>query len=797
MGVSSTATYRAGGTSFQRSGVRVPGLPVLPDNVERFPIPGGGSRAMEVEAGDVISVIDVSGLQPVELVHYTPDGQSDAGVLGQAGKGNAAGIRQTLASDPTTGRRVSAALAKAGFSLEVADSMDLFSGDSLPGEQRSVTVSASGLVLIAAPGEPMDPGEQNAPTEVVVFIERIHHRTASEKLAPPAPLADPVLDENIQPGNAIAYEVKAGQYIQILDVQGRECSDFQALSARALDKGLEREIDPTTTRSLGGSLYPAPGIYSKYYSMDQVPLVEIVQDTCGRHDTFGLACTARYYEDLGYPGHLNCSDNMNLQLGRFDVRPRGGWPAINFFFNTILDDSNAILMDDPWSRPGDFVLLRALNDLVCVSSACPCDVDPANGWNPTDIQLRVYSEQELFKRSIGFRKRPEAEVEETQETGFHACFAEHTRDFVEYKGYWLPNTMTQHGTVAEYWACREKAAIMDLSPLRKYEVTGPDAERLMQLAVTRNIKKLSVGQVVYTAMCYEHGGMIDDGTVYRLADNNFRWIGGSDDSGIALQELAAKNELNAWVRNSTQQLCNVAVQGPLSREILSQIIWTPPTQSEVQELGWFRFTVGRLGDFNGTSVVISRTGYSGELGYEVFCHPKDAKEVFDAIWAVGQPLGMKPLGLAALDWLRIEGGLIFADYEFSDQTDPFEAGIGFTVPLKSKEDDFVGREALHRRKEHPQRQLVGLDIHSGVVPSNGDCVRVGRAQVGEITSAMKSPILGKTIALARLDVAYASIGKEIEVGQLDGQQKRLLATVVAFPHFDPTKERVKGNYAST
>ena len=128
------------------------------------------------------------------------------------------------------------------------------------------------------------------------------------------------------------FEVKAGEFIQVVDIQGRECSDFQAFSRRALDKGLEREIDPTTTRSLMGSLYPAPGIYSKYFSIDHEPLVEIVQDTCGRHDTFGLACTARYYEDLGYPGHVNCSDNINKDMARYGIKPRGGWPAINFFF---------------------------------------------------------------------------------------------------------------------------------------------------------------------------------------------------------------------------------------------------------------------------------------------------------------------------------------------------------------------------------------------------------------------------------------------------------------------------------
>ena len=138
--------------------------------------------------------------------------------------------------------------------------------------------------------------------------------------------------------------------------------------------------------------------------------------------------------------------------------------------------------------------------------------------------------------------------------------------------------------------------------------------------------------------------------------------------------------------------------------------------------------------------------------------------------------------------------MIFAGSEFDDQTDPFEAGIGFTVPLKSKNDDFVGRAALEERKAHPQRKMVGLDIESGLVPSPGDCLRIGKAQVGEVTSAMKSPILGKTIALARVSVTHSAPGTEIEIGQLDGQQKRLKARVVPYPHFDPTKERVKGNY---
>jgi len=780
---------------WERAGVVTPGLPILPRGVERHPVPGGGSRALPIYKGDEISVLDKEGLQTGELVVFAPDRTSDAAYIGALGHGRPDATIATLANGSRSGAKVLAALSAAGFDIGQGDGVALFHEGSRAGDTAQFTAEVDGLLICAAPGGPMSPEAQNAPTELMVYIRRADPTMGKADLSPPDPLADPLHDANIQPGNAHAYEVKAGEYIQILDVKGRECSDFQAFSLRALDRGLEREIDPTTTRSLMGSLYPNPGIFSKYWSVDQEPLVEIVQDTCGRHDTFGLACTARYYEDLGYPGHINCSDNMNADLARFDIRPRGGWPAINFFFNTMLDEVNAIGMDDPWSRPGDYVLLRALSDLVCVSTACPCDVDPANGWNPTDIQVRTYKKTEDFQRSIGYRKSAEADVEDTKKTAFHDCFARHTRDFVEYNGYWLPNTFTNHGAIEEYWAVRENAAVMDLSPLRKYEVTGPDAEELLQRCLTRNMKKLSVGQVSYTAMCYDHGGMIDDGTVYRLGDTNFRWIGGNDTSGLWLREQAQRMGLNAWVRSSTDQLHNIAVQGRHSRDILAKIFWTPPQQPTIEELPWFRLTIARVDDYAGTSVVISRTGYSGELGYEIFCHPKDATEVFDRVWEAGQEYGLKPLGLAALDMMRIEAGLIFAGSEFDDQTDPFEAGIGFTVPLKSKEDDFIGRAALEERKAHPHRKLVGFDVLSGTVPAAGDCVRLGKAQVGEITSAMKSPLLGKVIALGRVAVTHAEPGTELEIGQLDGQQKRLKAVVTTFPHFDPTKERVKGNYA--
>jgi glycine cleavage system T protein (aminomethyltransferase) len=503
---------------------------------------------------------------------------------------------------------------------------------------------------------------------------------------------------------------------------------------------------------------------------------------------FGLACTPKYYEDMGYPGHISCTENFNNEVAPYRIAPRAGWEAVNFFFNTAFTADDVLVADEPWSRPGDFVLLRAMNDLVCASSACPDDIDPANGWEITDVHVRVYSPENRFSTAIAHRVTPEAEPVMTKETAFHPRTSELTESFVEYRGYWLPHCFNNEGGIAEYWACREKAVVMDLSPLRKWEVLGPDAEALMQQAVTRDIRRLAVGQVVYTAVCNEIGGMIDDATVFRLGQDNFRFVGGDEYDGVWLRELAERLGLKVWVKPSTDQLHNVAVQGPNSREIMKSLVWTPPTQPSLEELKWFRFLVGRFGGYDGIPVVVSRTGYTGELGYEVFCHPDDGPAVWDAIWEAGQPHGLKPLGLEALDMVRIESGLIFAGYEFDDQVDPFEAGIGFAVKLDS-EDDFVGKDALIERSAHPQRTLVGLELEGNETAGHGDEVWDGRRRVGVVTSGTRSPTLRKNIALCRMSVQYSEIGTSVEVGKLDGLQKRIPATVVRFPFYDPDKAR--------
>ncbi len=751
-------------------------------------VPGAGALMLQVFAGDRVTLVNDEGGQPVELVAAAKDGRIDAGLLGQAANATAEGLKAMLASGDESLVRLRKGLAARKIDLGRAGAVRLFSAETPAGTRADLVAQHEGWLVVCAPGLPMAPEAQDTATSVTVLLQRARPRLVGHYDLPD-PLADPILDLRVKSATAESYFVKAGDYIQILDVDGRQCTDFQCFDARKLDRGIQHALDVTTSRTLMGHAYSMPGLHSKYYDQDWVPLVEVVQDTVGRHDAFAMACASKYYDEIGYPGHVNCSDNFNKALAPHGVDPRPGWMAVNLFFNTNIDSHGVLISDEPWSRPGDYVLFRALTDIVCVNSACPDDTSPANGWYLSDIHVRTYSGAEKFSRAIAWRPTPDAEPKMTKETAFHSRIVERTRHHVEYKGYWLPQVYSANGALEEYWACRQAAVVLDLSPLRKWEITGPDAEALMQWVLTRDVKKLAQGQVVYSAMCYPHGGMIDDGTLFRLGRDQFRWIGGDDYGGVWIREQAEKLGLKVMVRSSTDQLHNLAVQGPNSREIMKRMIWTAPHQPTIEELGWFRFTVGRIGGPSGAPVVVSRTGYTGELGFEVFCHPKDGTAVYDAVWEHGADLGLKPMGLAALDMVRIEAGLIFAGYDFSDQTDPFEAGIGFTVPLKSKTDDFIGREALIRRKEHPARRFVGLEIDANVDVGHGDPLHVGRAQVGEVTSAVRSPVLGKNIALARVDVAHSEVGTALEVGKLDGQQKRLPAVIVPLSHYDPKKTR--------
>ncbi|MBD0317134.1 MAG: DUF1989 domain-containing protein [Thermoleophilia bacterium] len=746
----------------------------------------GGATVLDLRPDERLTVIDRDGGQVAEVSAIGSDGRDAGAALGAHADAPATVLQRALAA--RDGDLLLAELASRGLDPHEASALRLFGPASPPGASHSFLCERDVTVIVAAPAGRIVDGDP-PPSDLLVEVRRTTPRRYGEIELPP-PLAEPRLDFRVDKATACSYEVRAGEYIQVIDVEGKQCSDFLAFHRAKLEDGVERGLDSTVTRTLMGNAYPTPGLHGKFYDVDMDPLVEVVRDTVGRHDTFALACTAKYYEDMGYPGHTNCTDNFNGQLDPYGIAPRRGWPALNFFYNTSFDSTMVMTMDEPWSRPGDYVLLRAMTDLVCASSACPDDIDPANGWQITDVHVRVYSPENRFSAAIAHRVTPDAEPVLTRETTFHPRTSALTTDLTEYRGYWLPNRFHNEGAIAEYWACREKVAVMDLSPLRKWEILGPDAEALVQAVITRDARRLSVGQVTYTAVCNEAGGMIDDGTVFRLGPDNFRFVGGDEYDGVWLKEQARGRDLRVQVKPSTDQLHNLAVQGPESRALLAKIVWTPPTQTPLPELKWFRFTIGRIGDYRGIPIVVSRTGYTGELGYEVWCHPSDGPAVWDAVWEAGRAHGLAPLGLEALDILRIEAGLIFAGYEFDDSVDPFEAGIPFVVNLDS-EEDFLGRDALVERSAHPQRTLVGLELEGNETAGHGDPVYVGRQRIGVVTSGTRSPVLRKNIALARLAVQFREIGTHLEVGKLDGHQKRIAATVVPIPFYDPEKTRVR------
>ena len=337
---------------------------------------------------------------------------------------------------------------------------------------------------------------------------------------------------------------------------------------------------------------------------------------------------------------------------------------------------------------------------------------------------------------------------------------------------------------------------MDLSPLRKWEILGPDAEALVQWAITRDARKLSVGQVVYTAVCNETGGMIDDATVFRLGDDNFRFVGGDEYDGVWLKEQAAARGLERVdVKRSTDQLHNLAVQGPESRDLLAKIVWTPPTQTAVR-----RPQVVPLHDradrrsYDGIPIVVSRTGYTGELGYEVWCHPSDGP-------------GRLGRDLRGRGGARPEAARAGGARHPPDRVRPHLRRLRVRRPGRSVR----GRDRVHGRARRRGLLGPGRAGRARRAPaarsSSGSSSRATRPPATATScasvvsgsassrSGTRSPILKKNIALARVAVQYAEPGTALEVGKLDGLQKRIPATVVRFPFYDPDKTRPRSSVA--
>lgn len=654
------------------------------------------------------------------------------------------------------------------------------------GEIIVLRASAAATVWLVKPVSVQDLVVHGAGGAIIVTHQPTETRSA---ILPPL-LGDLRHEFTVLRGTAQAYELRKGDYVQIIDVHGQQCSDFMAFRGDGLMRGEELMIDSTATRSMVRRSYPAPGLLDKFFDRDMRPLLNVVQDTCGRHDTFGLACTARGYEERGFPGHLNCSDNMSHALQPFGVARRSAWPAINFFWNTWVDvHSHHILTEESYSRPGDYVTMCAMDDLVCVSTACPDDLDPINGWNPTDIHVRIYRPDTPIRRAVAYREKEDAPMLISEESAFHERLATLTQHFAPARDLWVPVSYPSVGTIGEYWACRNAVTVQDMSGLRKYDIVGPDAERLLQRALTRDVAKLSVWRGTYTLMCDDSGTVIDDGTLFRIGPELFRWCCGSEESGRVLTELARQEGLQVRINSMRNALPSLALQGPKSRDLLRKITFTQPTVPSLDQLKWFGVTVARLNDRDGRPFMLSRSGYTGELGYELFCAKSDAVALWDAIMEAGEEFGITPMGSAALNIIRIEAGLAAADAEFAPGVDAFEAGLGFAVDLKKS--DFTGKAALERNAADPRRVLKGLIFDCDDVPAHGAPVLCGERQVGVITSATRSPTYERSIAMARIAVEYAANGTELDVGMMNGRMKRLGATVSDIPFVDPQRNKAR------
>jgi len=744
---------------------------------------------LSLASGDLVKLLNCDGATPVLLCAVNEAGESDFSSIGldnnplikltdlampDSVNSTSAGLSEILAWHRTLGG------ADKTSGLELAQ---IFDFNTPIGEL--FTVRAIGTVtlwILVHPDSVLsDKRLLTGGMGGAITFEHVRNEIALQTL--PEPFGDVREEFTIPRGTAKAYTVEEGECIQIIDVDGQQCSDFMAMNARALQRGDERFIDSTITRSMVRGAYPVPGMFAKFFDQDIRPLLELKQDTVGRHDTFAYACTARGYEERGFFGHLNCSDNISNEYDAFGIQRRAAWPAINFFFNSWIDQSdNLIQSDEAWSRPGDYVAMEAMTDLVAVSTACPDDIDPINGWNPTDIHVRIYKKHTPVRYAVAYRSEPDAEAILTEHSAFHERTSALTRQFVVARDVWLPQSYESTRSQQEYEACRNAVTIQDMSSIRKFDVLGPDAE-------ARDITKLSVNRGIYALLCDESGHVIDDGTLFRLTPDTFRWCCASDESGLQLKEIAESAGLNVWIKSLFSTMPNLAIQGPNSRELMQRIAFTMPTQTEVKQLRWFGSTIARLNDREGEPFHLTRTGYTGELGYEIFCHERSALTIWDAVMEAGADLGIKPMGLDALNTIRIEAGLMAAGAEFTEDVDAHEAGLGFAVDLSKP--DFIGKEALQRNAKNARRVLKGLRFRGHEAPIHGDPVMSGRRQVGVITSAVVSPALDCAIAMARLSVEHANNGTEIETGKLDSHGKRLIASICDIPFVDPTRSRAR------
>jgi aminomethyltransferase len=374
----------------------------------------------------------------------------------------------------------------------------------------------------------------------------------------------------------------------------------------------------------------------------------------------------------------------------------------------------------------------------------------------------------------------------------------------EWAGYFASSAYADAHDI-EYNAIREAAAVIDVSPLYKYRVAGPDALRLADRVVTRDASKLKVGQVIYTPWCDEHGKVVDDGTVHRIAEDELRWT--AADPQYRWLSLNAAG-LDVEIEDVSDQVAALALQGPFSRAVLEA--------ASGEAFGDLRYFRRRATTIAGVPVDVSRTGYTGDLGYELWLPAASATDVWDALFASGQAYAIRPAGMWALDVTRLEAGLIMLEVDYTSARhamnpeqnySPFEIGLGKLVSFDK--GDFVGRRALEAEVAAggPARRLVGLQLDwydieglydaQGLPPAISPFVDRSPApvfadgrQVGKATSHGWSPILKQAIALAYVPARYERTGTRLQVEwTVEGRRGRVAASVVELPFLDLDRKR--------
>lgn len=360
-------------------------------------------------------------------------------------------------------------------------------------------------------------------------------------------------------------------------------------------------------------------------------------------------------------------------------------------------------------------------------------------------------------------------------TALHAEHAALGASFTDFGGWDMP--LKYGSELAEHRAVRETAGLFDLSHMGEVRVTGPDAATFLNTALVGNFVVVAVGRAKYSLICDEAGGIIDDLITYRLGDSEFLVVPNAGNAPVVAAALAERAAgFDVTVRDESADTSLIAVQGPAAVAILHELV--PAEQRAlVSDMKYYAAAPAHVA---GLDVLLARTGYTGEDGFELYVPNAQAAELWAAILAAGEPHGLIPAGLASRDSLRLEAGMPLYGNELSREITPFEAGLGPVVSFK-KEERFVGRDALEARREAaPSRVLVGLRGAGRRAGRAGYPVLADGEQIGEVTSGQPSPTLGYPIALASIDPAFAELGTELAV---DLRGKAEPFTVVALPFY--------------